>query len=219
MYPQNFNKIKNEILKLQSQGISFGICTHRPYDDKVKKIMQDYEINGDVISEGGACFYPKGKNVAIPSKTIISKVKNINLIISKKLKRYIESGIVKINKKRIMTATIYVSEAENTVLIFQELKRIFSSNKYDVKISPENKNKILVTPQKNGKIYAIKKYLNQYEVILISDYENESILHGKNIKVYSVGNNREFNAYADDVFETSGIGIEKILLKLGDENL
>ena len=217
LYPQNFNEIKNEILRLQSKNISFGVCTYRPYDDEVKKIMKDYKINGDVISEGGACFYQKGKSITNPTKTIISEVENINLIISKKFKRYIEKGIIKINEKRVMTATIYVFKAENIAFIFQKLKKIFSSNEYEVKISLENKNKLLVTPKKNGKIYAIKKYLDQDEVILISDYENEFVSHDKNIKVYSVGNNGKFNAYADEVFEGSGIGIEKILLKLGEE--
>lgn len=217
LYPQNFNEIKNGILKLQSQNISFGVCTYRPYDDEVKKIMKDYEINGDVISEGGACFYQKGKSMINPTKTITSKVENVNLIISEKFKRHIENGIMKINEKRVMTATIYISKTENTVFIFRKLKKILNSNEYDVKISFENKNKILVTPKKNGKIYAIKKYFNQDEVILISDYENEFISHDKNIKVYSVGNNKNFNAYADEVFENFGIGIEKILLKLGEK--
>lgn len=222
-YPENVENIKEMITSLKNGNVDLGICTYRPFDSKVKQIMKDYNIDGPVIAEGGACFWEKEENkytlkrispdrVVDLKKNIFDALKTQNLCVDK-------DAIVNLN--RIVTSTIRILEEHEDKIskIVEILKKNEELNEQEIKVSQGNKFKITIEPKHNNKISAIKKFLKNENVILISDYEEVVEEHDSNIKVYSVGENKKFNAYSDEVFEKFGRGVEKILLKIKEENM
>lgn len=55
-YPNNFFKIKDLIVELKQHGYIFGLCTNRPMDKSVKKIICNYELDGPLIMEGALVY-------------------------------------------------------------------------------------------------------------------------------------------------------------------
>lgn len=231
-YPKNFNQIKEEIHFLKREKIELGICTYRPMDNNVKKIIKDYELNGPIITEGGACLFQKGifqyhrrafnteqnGNLNKWIKSVIldywkcKKVKE-NVMISTNMKQ--KEKII-LNGNRIKSATIRFPNAleEQVDSMVQWLKE--SQKLKEMKITRSNNDRLKVTvfPKDINKIDAIETYLKNTNVIFITDFEEVIPPHNANIKVYSVGKNNEFNSKCNEVFSTFGKGVEEILKRI-----
>ena len=222
-YPENMDEIKEQIKILQSQENVLGICTYRPFDSKVKQIMRDYNIEGPVISEGGACFWKKEESKYVLKKIVPDRIvdlkKNIYDALESQDLHAEKDAFVNVN--RIVTSTIRISESKEEKInkFVEALKNIEELSEQEIKQCKDNKFKILIEPKHNNKISAIKNFFKNENVVLISDNEDVVEEHDSNIKVYSVGENETFNAYADAVFGRFGEGVEKILIKIKEEDM
>lgn len=220
-YPENIENIKELIMSLKKDNVDLGICTYRPLDSKVKQIMKDYNIDGPVIAEGGACFWKKEESKYILKKIAPDRVVDLKKNIYDALKAQnlrVEKDAF-VNASRIVTATIRVSEKNEDKIssIVETLKNIEELDEQEIKVNHDNKFKITIEPKHNNKISAIKNFLKNENVVFISDYEENLDAHASNIKVYSVGDNKEFNSCSDEVFGRFGEGVENILLKIKEE--
>lgn len=229
-YPKNFKEIKEKINNLKRQKIEVGICTYRPFDKNVKKIIRDYGLNGPIIAEGGACVYKKtliGYNMEVYNFGIN---KNLNKKIKLILQKYRKSNqvdmhkesnreAIMINKNRKMSSTIYFPESKENQIdsIIELLKN--SSEFQNTKILRSNNNKLKVTvfPKYINKIATIEKCLKNTDVTFVTDYEEIIPMHSKLIKIFSVGTNVKFNKYCDNTFSVFGNGVEEILRKMEEE--
>lgn len=235
-YPENFNNIKKQISILKKDYI-IGICTYRPFDLNVKKIIKDYSLNGPVICEGGACIFDKSffkYNMVFKNETVCfnlnSLIKNIILdyIKNKKIKAsvVISNNIkqneftVVINGYRKMSSTIrfpevfrgHIDEIISCMLNHEKLKNM------NITKSQNNELKLNVLSKNINKILTIEKYCKNSDVTFVTDFE-EIIPTTRNstIKVFSVGTDTNFNNKCDCVFSTFGKGVEEILIKLRSE--
>lgn len=200
-YPKNIEKIKVAISFLKDNGVTFGICTARPFDYEVRKIIEDYNIDGSVISEGGACFYEKEMGKYKLRKTIPNKIVDLKCHISNilKMQNLEMNKDILLNQNRIMTSTIKLSKDHEDKIdkLIEVLKNEETLKEQEIKVSNENKFKIIIEPKYNNKIKAIKNWFENKNVIFISDYEENVEMHDSSIKIYSVGENKEFNASSD----------------------
>lgn len=229
-YPKNFIRIKKTIDILKRKEYLFGICTSRPLDKNVKKVARDYGINGPIIAENGACTYKKNHNIyeIISSdnddntnlnmnvkKTLVQYLKKNNFItIIKMTKNFQDSESILLNKNRIKSSTIRIPEKmhEYTAEIADYLRKNLNITKINVK--NHNEGKINVSFEKYNKITEITRLFKKQQVYFITDYEEHIPISKNQIKLYSVGENYNFNKCCDKVFSKFGKGIEEILLEI-----
>lgn len=232
-YPENFNSIKTQIEVLKENNFIIGICTFRPLDYRVKKIIKDYSLNGPTFTEGGACLFRKKAfkytminkevemNLTILIKDVITKFIKDNDIKTyvKVSSKYKHNGSIVINKYRKKSSTIRVPEAldKQIDLIIDCLKNNPQLSNMNITYSHENNLKINVLPKDINKISVIEKYYKKKQIIYISDFEEDIPAHNPLIKIYSVGIYKDFNKKCDIVFSPFGKGVEEILLKLRRE--
>ena len=230
-YPYNFFKIKDLIVELKQRGYIFGLCTNRPMDKSVKKIICSYELDGPLIMEGGACLYRKKNNRFILSETYINDIFHINKVLKTMLlklgekranicltKKKLNSDTkIIINDNRKFSATIrYPTKLLYKFdWIFKNLKSRLK--KYDFEIE-KHLNKLCIYNSKLSKFEAIERYLESMDVVFITDYEREYKRNSNTeYKVYSVGECEDFNILCDRIYEPNGVGIEKLLKELRSE--
>lgn len=211
IYPINIDEIINTINILKSNNYSFGICTNRPLEPFVKKIVNTYKINDFIICEGGACIYKKILGIYILRKTLVKN--NINKIIKKYFKN--KNIYVKLNNRRIRSSTIKFLNNIDKHDIMKCLSNLdylkkFIIEKYDFKITIESKN--------IDKIKAINKLYKYETVIFVTDYEKRLSIPKNNVKIYSVGIDEKFNNKCHAVYNKSTLGVLEILKKEGEKN-
>ncbi len=234
-YPKNFDDLKKQIRIMKNNNYIIGICTFRPLTPIVKKIIKDYNLNGLIITEGGACIFRKkgfmyrmiysGNNSKINLNKLIKKLllsfnrinkDNISVKISNKFK---SNDSIMINKYRKRTSTIRIPEKMNSKVdsIITFLKNNHNLSDMVITKSYDNKLKINISPNNMNKISVIEGFFQNKDVIFITDYEELLPVHRSSIKVYSVGINNDFNDCCDATFSTFGKGVEEILIKLRSE--
>lgn len=235
-YPENFDNIKRQIDMLKKDYI-IGICTYRPFDLNVKRIIKDYGLNGPIICEGGACIFDKSflkynmvfKNEATQNLNILIrniildyiKTKNIkaSVVISNNIKQ--NEFTVVINGYRKMSSTIrfpqifkeHINELVSYMLSYKELENM------NITKIPNSELKLNILSKDVNKISTIEEYFINSEVTFVTDFEEifPTNRNSSYIKVFSVGTNTDFNNKCDYVFSSFGKGVEEILIKLRSE--
>ena len=218
-YPDNYSKIVELIDILKEKNIVFGICTYRPYDKVIEKIVTDYKINGPIITEGGAIFNNKMTLNIIVKEILEEIIEKSNLkykiIIDN---NYNDNNLIIINKDRKNTSTVRfpLKTQKNIKQIINKMKEYNVMKKMNIFISENNDIKINIMPKGTNKINSVEKMIKDNTIILITDYE-KNIPKKSKVIVYSVGNNNEFNKQCNNAFSLFGKGIEEILIKIGEE--
>lgn len=236
-YPENFDNIKKQISILKKDYI-IGICTYRPFDLNVRKIMKNYGLNGPVISEGGACIFDKNflkYSMVFKDETIYF---NLNALIKNIILDYINNSninasvvisnnvkpndlAVVINGYRKMSSTIRFPEVfkEHIDEIISYMENNEKLKNMNITKSPDNELKLNVLSKNINKMSAIEKYFKNSYVTFVTDFEEifPTTRNSSFIKVFSVGTNANFNNKCDCVFSSFGKGVEEILIKLRSE--
>ena len=208
--PNNLDEILIEINKLKNHHYSFGICTNRPLEPFVKKIADTYLIDDYIICENGAIIYKKNKNHC--EKVCAYIQENINEKLINKLKTFLKNNDVTLNLFRQATSTIRTKNEITTKNVIDYLKTNIDLTNY---IIEPNNNKILIYNKYIDKIQTLNNLYKNMSVIFVTDYEKKTSSPNKNIKMYSVGKNKEFNKKCQLVFSKATEGILEILRKEG----
>ena len=208
IYPKNIDEIINAINILKKNNYCFGICTNRPLENFVKKIVNKYQINDFIICEGGACIYKKILGLYILKKTFIKK--NINKKLKKELK--IQLKYVKLNNKRIRSSTIKILDKRRKNTIIKKLNKIYYLKDYIVQ---EKNSKITIESKCIDKIKTINNIYKYEPVIFVTDYEKKLSIPNINVKIFSVGEDKIFNNTCHLVYSKSTLGVLEILKKEG----
>lgn len=234
-YPKNFDRIHDLIQNLEDSGYIFGLCTFRPFDDNVRKIYSDYGLNGPIITEGGACI--TNENDGVYSTTLYDNTKSVDL--NKHIQSYLLdyakdndmdidvlitkdfnlNNSIMINRDRVASPTIRVSE-DLIDIVDSVLDYLCCIPELSyLNISKDNFNPLKLRTNLSGinKIYTIERFAVDGSVIFVSDCESDLPPHSDNIIVYSVGEDKYFNEYSDEVFPPYSQGVEDILLKIKGE--
>lgn len=203
IFPDNLNIIRKKIIFLKKHNYSFGICTNRPLEEFVYKIIDSYLIDDYVICEGGAVIYYRDN--------CITKVEeDINKIIRRKLDIFDIKYNLNMTRKR--SCTIRIEDVFKIDYIIDYLKKLtFATDFY---IEKQN-NKILIHSKKIDKIKVLNEIYESRSVIFVTDYEEKLSKCNDNIKIYSVGINNKFNKTCYLVFSKSTKGVLEILEKEG----
>lgn len=188
-YPYNMSSIKEKIESLK-EDYDVGICTSRSYDLDAKRIIDEYNINGLIICEAGACVFLNDKLIYKYTDEVL------NDKINKLLYEY--KDIICLNKNRINSSTLSIKEEYKMCL--NKIIKILKAEKY-LDIARLNKLKIGITYKNINKIKTIDEMFNNKQVIFITDYEKNIPKHKDNIKIYSIGNNNLFNSKCDKIFK------------------
>lgn len=207
VFPPNNDLIIKHILNLKMHNYSFGICTSRPLDDFVKKIVKTYLIDNYIICEGGAIVYKKNNNTYIKVKKYVKN--DINKFIIKKISEIVPINMYIYNKNRIVTSTIRMNNNNNNIDLLSYLYNFYELK--DFNVDNNNNNKIFIYHKKIDKIYTINDIYKVGKVIFVTDYEKKISNPNKNIQVYSVGTDSNFNKKCHKTFSKSSVGVLEIL--------
>jgi len=217
-FPSNIDTIKKIIKELENE-YSFGICTNRPYDDSVRKIVNTYEFNGPLLIEGGAGIYKKINGRYKLIDTFEDYSCDINALVDLKLSEFIGKDNYHINKNRKYSSTVIFNDnvihKMDDAIEFLRNNCLFKNNRL-MKDKVFN-DRIHVDSKNLNKVESIKKYFKNENVIFVTDYEKLPLPKYNNIKIYSVGDNKDFNDYSHKVFSTYSKGVEEILNKIRKE--
>ena len=213
VFPDNLDIILKEINKLKKQNYSFGICTNRPLEKFVKKIVDVYMIDDYIICEGGAIFYKKERGKYIEINNYVKK--NINDFVKKKVEIFDKKNYYIFNEDRKTTSTIRVLDNSKIDYLVNYLKSFIELKDFDIE---KSNSKILINSKNIDKIKTINDIYKDCSVIFVSDYERMLSVPNNNIKIYSVGKDTKFNKRCHAVFNKSTDGVLKILMKEGNKN-
>ena len=193
-FPDNIDIIK-KLMKKLSNNYSFGICTNRPYDENVKKIVDAYEINGPLLVEGGAGIYKQINGTYRLIDTFNDYSYDLNELIDMKLADFINKEYYEIHRNRKYSSTVVFKDIilhkMDDIIDYLNNISLFKNNKIIKDIFFNDR--IHVSDKRLNKVKAIKKYFKNEKVIFVTDIEDLPLPIYKNIKIYSVGNNNEFN--------------------------
>ena len=207
VFPEYLNLVKEEILFLKKNNYTFGICTNRPIEEFVYKVIDYYLIDDYIICEGGAIIYNKDNY-----SCIIKVKKNINKIIRRKLDIF--DIKYTLNNKRKRSCTIKILNENKIDYLVKYLNSLNLLKDFYIERSD---NKILIHSKKIDKLKIINELYQDRNVIFVTDYEKYISKNNSNVKIYSVGNNINFNKKCDLVFSKSTKGVLEILKKEGEK--
>lgn len=234
-YPTNKDTIRGLIADLIAQDYICGICTFRPFDVSVREVYSEYGLNGPIVTEGGACItYREGDkfvtNLYDKPKGFDLKDRVKNCLLEYVEKNNIDSEVVVsndlfqehaiiINAYRTAAPTIRIpKELEDKIPdIVDHLQDNPALDYLEIRVSHDNNLKIKMNPRYVNKIVAMERFFGNENIIFISDREKNLPMHNKNIRVYSVGEDKVFNEYCDKVFSPLGKGVEDILIMIKGE--
>lgn len=236
-YPKNLENIKKQINILKKQGFMLGVCTFRTFDSTVKKIIKEYNLNGPIIVEGGACIF---KKVGLFYKKTITYKRaffNLNKVVKKQILEYNKTDncnipikittklknktAIVINSSRKSSATIRFPKSMknkiDSIICFLEKNSKFNN----MVISKSNKDflKINIFPKNVNKITTIERVVNSKETYFVTDFEETFLKPKENLKIYSVGTDKQFNKLCNDTFSEFGEGVEQILIKIRSKKM
>ncbi len=205
-FPDNYLEIKEKIEEARKSGYKVGICTNRTYDKNVKNIRKVYNLNRIILTESGAVYHHKYfnndliKNINVKLyKYLRENLKEYNIELSTRKKSDIK--LIRVSKGRKVSTSLLLFKMNNFEYnnIYEYIRNIDFLEKYTVEKDIENK-KIYIYNKDVNKIGGMNKFFEDNEIYFITDVETLPLPKYKNINVYSVGNDNEFNKYASKTF-------------------
>ena len=130
----------------------------------------------------------------------------------------LEDAVI-INAYRTAAPTIRIPKSLELEIphILEHLEDNPALDYLEIKLSSDNNLKIRMNPRYVNKIVAMERFFGDEKIIFISDREKNLPMHNRNIVVYSVGEDKVFNEYCDEVFSPLGKGVEDILIMIKGE--
>ncbi len=228
-YPINFNEIHNKIKVLKNMGVKFGICTNRSFNRATIRIAKRYNADEIIITEGGCCVYKRrfwGHKLICKSNTFTSEIKkHIKLKIFDFLfdtnnnyatiikKRSVEKNTFYFSRHRIATQTVtlnnnYINKINDLCLSLRDDEIL---NYYNIERDLKHKNRINIFPNTMNKFLRMQSLFDDGEIIFVTDFENWVPPCKKNLRIVSVGKNKNFNDLCDNVFMSKSNGLNDVL--------